>query len=155
MTRGPSLGHVHLKVSDLERSENFYRDVLGLIPTMRYGDSISFLAFDAAYHHHLALNAAKTRGAAPAPPNTAAILHFAILYSTRDRLIEAARRVIANDVEIFSANDHGNSVGLYLHDPDGIEVELTWDRDPSEWPRTEDGTPIPSAAPLDLSAFLA
>lgn len=151
----PSLGHVHLKVSDLERAENFYRDVLGFIPTMRYGANISFLAFDAAYHHHLALNVAQTRGAAPAPANAARILHFAILYPTRDGLIEAARRVIANDVEIFAASDHGNSVGLYLHDPDGIEVELTWDRDPVEWPRTEDGSPIPSVTPLDLSAFLA
>jgi Predicted ring-cleavage extradiol dioxygenase len=155
MTRGLSLGHVHLKVSDLERSENFYRDVLGFITTMRYGDNISFLAFDAAYHHHLALNVAQTQGAAPAPPKTAGILHFAILYPTRDRLIVAARRVIANGVEIFAASDHGNSVGLYLHDPDGIEVELTWDRDPVEWPRTEDGSPIPSVTPLDLPAFLA
>jgi catechol 2,3-dioxygenase len=155
MTPNRSLGHVHLKVSDLERSENFYRDVLGFIPTMRYGDNISFLAFDAAYHHHLALNVGPTRGAAPAPPNTAGVLHFAILYSTRDRLIDAALRVVANGVEIFAANDHGNSIGLYLHDPDSIEVELTWDRDPAEWPRTEDGVPIPSVTPLNLSAFLA
>jgi catechol 2,3-dioxygenase len=155
MTRGLSLGHVHLKVSDLQRSESFYSDVLGFIPTMRYGEYISFLAFDAAYHHHLALNVTQTRGASPAPPKTAGILHFAILYPTLDRLIEAARRVIANGVEIFAASDHGNSLGLYLHDPDGIEVELTWDRDPIEWPSAEDGSPIPSVRPVDLDALLA
>jgi catechol 2,3-dioxygenase len=150
-----SIGHVHLKVSDLTRSETFYRDVLGLTPTMRYGDKISFLAFNDEYHHHLALNVAQTEGASPPPPDTSGILHFAVLFPTRDSLIEAARRVISRGVEIFAASDHGNSIGLYIHDPDGIEVELTWDRDPSEWPRGDDGAPIPSVTPLDLDGFLS
>jgi catechol 2,3-dioxygenase len=150
----PTIGHVHLKVSDLTRSENFYRDVLGFIPTMRYGDKISFLALDREYHHHLALNTSQTEGAPPPPPKTSGVLHFAILFPTRDGLMEAARRVVADGVEIFAANDHGNSIGLYLHDPDGIEIELTWDRAPSEWPRGQDGAPIPSATPIDLRQFL-
>ena len=150
-----SIGHVHLKVSDLARSETFYRDVLGFTPTMRYGEKISFLAFNDEYHHHLALNVAQTEGAPAPPPNNTGILHFAVLFPTRDALIEAARRVVSRGVEILTASDHGNSIGLYLHDPDGIEVELTWDRDPSEWPRGDDGAPIPSVTPLDLAAFLA
>ena len=149
-----SIGHVHLKVSDLTRSEAFYRDVLGFKPTMRYGDRISFLAFNDEYHHHLALNVAQTEGASPPPPNTTGILHFAILFPTRAALIEAAKRVLSNGIDIFAASDHGNSIGLYLHDPDGIEVELTWDRNPSDWPRGDAGAPIPSLTPLDLAAFL-
>jgi catechol 2,3-dioxygenase len=149
-----SIGHVHLKVSDLARSEAFYIDVLGFTPTMRYGDKISFLAFNGEYHHHLALNVAHTEGAPPPPPNTSGVLHFAILFPTREALVEAARGVASKGVEIFAASDHGNSIGLYLRDPDGIEVELTWDRDPGDWPRDEDGAPIPSVTPLDLAAFL-
>ena len=121
---------------------------------MRYGDKISFLAFDSEYHHHLALNVAQTEGASPPPPNTPGLLHFAVLFPTRDALVEASRRVVSRGIEIFAANDHGNSIGLYLHDPDGIEVELTWDRDPIDWPRGDDGAPIPSVTPLDVAAFL-
>jgi catechol 2,3-dioxygenase len=149
-----SIGHVHLKVSDLTRSETFYRDVLGFTSTMRYGEKISFLAFNREYHHHLALNVAHTEGAPAPTPNTSGILHFALLYPTRAALIEAARRVIAGGVEIFAASDHGNSIGLYLRDPDGIEVELTWDREPSDWPRDDKGDPVPSVTPIDLAAFL-
>lgn len=154
MMSGASIGHVHLRVSNLTRSENFYRDVLGFIPTMRYGEKISFLALNGEYHHHLALNVAQTEGASPPPPNTSGMLHFAILYLTRESLVIAAMRVQSVGVDIFAASDHGNSIGLYLHDPDGIEIELTWDRAPSEWPRTEEGDPIPSVTALDLDEFL-
>lgn len=149
-----SIGHVHLKVSDLARSEAFYRDVLGFKITMRYGDKITFLALDDVCHHHLALNVEQTEGAPPPPPNSCGLLHFALLFPSVDNLRRAARHVISSGIELFAASDHGNSIGLYLRDPDGIEIELTWDRDPSEWPREKDGTPIPSVTPLDLAAFL-
>jgi catechol 2,3-dioxygenase len=148
-----SIGHVHLKVSDLARSEAFYRDVLGFKITMRYGDHITFLALDGLYHHHLALNAARTQGPPP-PPEAPGLLHFAILFPSRDELRAAARHVISKGIEIYAANDHGNSIGLYLRDPDDMEVELTWDRDASQWPRDEDGAPIPSVTPLDVAGFL-
>lgn len=151
---GRSIGHVHLKVSNLARSEAFYRDVLGFKPRMRFGDKISFLAFDDEYHHHLALNVSQTQGAPPSPSHAPGILHFAILFKTRQALIDAATQVMSRGVEIFGASDHGNSVGLYLHDPDGIEIELSWDRDINEWPRDDQGTPIPSVTPLDLATFL-
>lgn len=151
---GVSIGHIHLKVSDLARSETFYQDVLGFKVTMRYGDKITFLAFEGTYHHHLALNVTQSEGQSPPAANAPGLLHFAILYPSLDDLAVAARHVIASGVEIFSANDHGNSVGLYLRDPDEIEVELTCDRDPGEWPRDDDGSLIPSVRPFDLHALL-
>jgi catechol 2,3-dioxygenase len=150
-----SIGHVHLKVSDLRRSEAFYRDVLGFEPRMRYGEHISFLAFDDEYHHHLALNDNGSAGVPGSVLDRPGILHFAILFETREALADAARRVVSNGVDIVAANDHGNSIGLYLRDPDAIEIELTWDREPAEWPRDDQGEPIPSVTPLDLAAFLA
>lgn len=108
---GRSIGHVHLKVSDLARSEAFYRDVLGFKPRMRFGDKISFLAFDDEYHHHLALNVSQTQGAPPSPSHAPGILHFAILFKTRQALIEAAKQVMSRGVEIFGASDHGTVWG--------------------------------------------
>lgn len=152
---GVSIGHVHLKVSDLARSETFYQDVLGFKVTMRYGDKVTFLAFEGTYHHHLALNVGQSEGCPPPASNAPGMLHFAILFPSLDELALAGRHVIASGVEIFAASDHGNSVGLYLRDPDDIEIELTWDRDPSEWPRAQDGSLIPSVKPLDLATLIS
>jgi catechol 2,3-dioxygenase len=131
------IGHVHLKVSDLEKSEEFYRDVLGYEVTMR-GDGIVFMSAG-GYHHHLALNSTMSAGKEPPAGDAPGLLHFAILFPEHSDLVNAARRAIDRGVTFHRATDYGYSVAVYMRDPDGNEVELAWDRDPSVWPRDETG----------------
>ncbi len=150
----PIIGHVHLKVSDLDRSEAFYRDVLGFETTTRYGDQAVFMSFG-GYHHHLGLNVWHSKGAPPAPIDRPGLYHLAILYPTRRDLARALRRVIDAGVAIDGAADHDVSEAIYLHDPDGNGIELYRDRPRSEWRYGADGSLVMGTAPLDLRALLA
>ena len=147
------IGHVHLTVSDLDRSLAFYRDVLGFEVTMRYGKDAVFLSAG-GYHHHIALNTWAGRGAPPPPPGTTGLYHFAILYPDRASLAAALRRLIEQGVRLDGASDHGVSEALYLRDPDGNGVELYRDRPEGEWPRAPDGSLIMHTRPLDLEGLL-
>jgi catechol 2,3-dioxygenase len=147
------VGHVHLKVADLERSLAFYRDVLGFEVTQRFGAQAVFLSAG-GYHHHLGLNTWESAGGRPPAPGTTGLYHVAFLYPTRATLADALRRVLAAGIPLDGAADHGVSEALYLHDPDGNGVELYWDRSPDQWPRTPDGTLAMFTRPLDLEALL-
>lgn len=135
---GTRIGHVHLKVADLERAIAFYRDVLGFSVTQRYGARAAFLSAG-GYHHHLGLNTWESAGGPPPAPGTTGLYHLAILYPTRAALADAFRRLIKAGIPLDGAADHGVSQALYLRDPDGNGVELYWDRPSDEWPRTPDG----------------
>ncbi|WP_373353974.1 VOC family protein [Pseudoroseicyclus sp. CXY001] len=148
------IGHVHLKVSDLERSIAFYRDVLGFDEVMRYGPSAAFLSAG-GYHHHIGLNTWDSRGGPPAPRGSAGLYHTAILYPDRASLAEALQRVIAAGVPLSGAADHGVSEAIYFDDPDGNGVEIYRDRPQADWPRAADGSIAMSNTPLDLQALLA
>jgi catechol 2,3-dioxygenase len=132
------IGHVHLKVADLERALVFYRDVLGFEVTQRYGPSAAFVSAG-GYHHHIGLNTWESLGGQPPAPGTTGLYHVAILYPTRAELADALRRVLAAGIVLDGAADHGVSEALYLRDPDDNGVELYWDRPAAEWPRTADG----------------
>ena len=148
------IGHVHLKVADLNRSLAFYRDVLGFEVTQRYGADAVFLSAG-GYHHHIGLNTWQSRGGSPPPAGTTGLYHFAILYATRVELADALHRLIAADVQLDGASDHGVSEALYLRDPDGNGVELYWDRPQDQWPRDDRGNLAMFTRPLDLEALLA
>lgn len=148
------IGHVHLKVADLERAVAFYRDVLGLTLRMRLPSGAAFLAAG-DYHHHVGLNTWESAGAAPPPPGHTGLYHTAFLYPDRRSLAEALQRVLAAGVAITGKADHGVSEAIYFNDPDGNGVEIYRDRPQSEWPRAPDGTPIARNDPLDLEALLA
>lgn len=148
------IGHVHLKVSDLERSVNFYTGVLGFQITQRLGRQAAFLA-SGDYHHHIGVNTWESEDGSPPPPGTTGLYHAAILYDTRAELGAALRRLLANGVSLDGAADHGVSEALYLHDPDGNGLELYWDRPPSEWPRAADGSLTMYTRRLDLESLLA
>ena len=147
------IGHVHLKVSDLERSLAFYRDVLGFEVTQRYGSQAVFLSAG-GYHHHIGLNTWESAGGLPPPPGSTGLYHTAILYPTRALLADALRRVLAAGIELEGAAKHGVSEALYLRDPDGNGVELYWDRPSEKWPRTPDGALAMFTRPLDLEELL-
>ena len=147
------IGHVHLKVSDLERALGFYRDVLGFEVTARVGHSAAFLSAG-GYHHHLGLNTWESLGGAPPPAGATGLYHLAILYPTRAELADALRRLVAARVPLEGASDHGVSEALYLRDPDDNGVELYWDRPPDAWPRKAAGTLAMRTEPLDLPALL-
>ena len=146
------IGHVHLKVADLERALKFYRDVLGFEVTQQLGRQAAFLSAG-GYHHHIGLNTWESAGGSPPPPGTTGLYHVAILYPTRAALAEALRRVLAAGIELDGASDHGVSEAIYLRDPDGNGVELYWDR-PEEWPRTPDGGVGMYTKALDLEGLL-
>lgn len=146
---GVVVGHVHLKVSNLERSIDFYRTALGFEVTQRMGDSAAFLSAG-GYHHHLGLNTWESRGAAPAPRRSAGLFHAAFLYPTRHALSTAYRRLLAAGVALEGAADHGVSEALYLRDPDDNGLELYWDRPERDWPRAPDGTLAMFSRALDL-----
>ncbi len=148
------IGHVHLKVADLERALAFYHGVLGFPITMRMGDSAAFLGAG-GYHHHIGLNTWESSGARPPAPGTTGLYHLAILYPTRTELADALRRVHAAGIQLDGASDHGVSHALYLHDPDNNGVELYWDRPVEGWPKTADGSLAMFSLPLDLQALLA
>jgi catechol 2,3-dioxygenase len=147
------IGHVHLKVADLERAIAFYRDVLGFELTQNYGGQAAFLSAG-GYHHHIGLNTWESRGGSPPPPGATGLYHFAILYPTRAALADALRRLIAAKIQLDGASDHGVSEALYLRDPDGNGVELYWDRPTQDWPRTASGELNMITEPLDLEALL-
>lgn len=148
------IGHIHLKVSDLDRSIEFYRDVLGFELTQRYGSGAAFLSAG-GYHHHIGLNTWESAGGPQPAANATGLYHFAILYPDRKALAEAYRRLIGDRIELEGAADHGVSEALYLRDPDGNGVELYWDRPESEWPRDESGGIQMYSHPLDLDALLS
>jgi len=149
-----SVGHVHLKVSDLESSTAFYQDALGLEVTQRYGTQAVFLSAD-GYHHHLGLNTWESRGGRPPAAGTTGLFHVAFLYPTQAELAQAVRRVLACGVRLEGAADHGVSLAVYLRDPDGNGLELYWDRPVAEWPRDAAGQLAMTTDPLDLPALLA
>ena len=148
-----SIGHVHLKVADLERALGFYRDVLGFQVTQRFGRQAAFLAAG-GYHHHIGLNTWESSGGRPPAPGTTGLYHVAILYPTRRLLADALRRVLAAGITLDGASDHGVSEALYLRDPDGNGVELYWDRPQSQWPRTPAGELAMVTGILDLDGLL-
>ena len=147
------IGHVHLRVADLERSLRFYRDVLGFEVTQLMGNSAAFLSAG-GYHHHIGLNTWESKGGHPPPPGTTGLFHTAILYPTRPALADALYRVIQAGIELDGASDHGVSEALYLRDPDENGVELYWDRPEAEWPRKPDGTLAMFTKRLDLEELL-
>jgi catechol 2,3-dioxygenase len=146
------IGHVHLKVSDVERAEQWYRDVLGFEIQTHYPGA-AFLSAG-GYHHHIGLNIWESRGGSPAPRGTTGLYHFAILYPTRKELARALKRVLEHDWPIDGASDHGVSEAIYLHDPDFNGIELYRDRDRSEWPHNADGSLGMKTEPLDLRGLL-
>ncbi|MDY3558226.1 VOC family protein [Gemmata sp. JC673] len=148
------IGHVHLKVADLERALRFYCGVLGFEITQRYGTQAAFVSAG-GYHHHIGLNTWESRGGSPPPPGTTGLFHVAILYPTRAALADALHRLIAAGVSLDGASDHGVSEALYLRDPDDNGVELYWDRSPEVWPRTANGELAMVTRRLDLNGLLA
>jgi catechol 2,3-dioxygenase len=147
------IGHVHLKVADLERSLAFYCGVLGFTLTQRYGRDAAFIAAG-GYHHHIGLNTWESKGGSPPPRRATGLYHAAILYPDRATLADALRRLVAAGVPIEGASDHGVSEAIYLRDPDGNGLELYRDRPPAQWPRTADGGLAMTTGPLDLDALL-
>jgi catechol 2,3-dioxygenase len=147
------IGHVHLKVADLERAIAFYRDVLGFDLTQRYGTRAAFLSAG-GYHHHIGLNTWESAGGSPPTPGMTGLYHLAILYPTRAALADALRRLIAAGVQLDGASDHGVSEALYLRDPDNNGVELYWDRPQDQWPRDENGGIAMFTRALDLEDLL-
>ena len=154
MNTTPTIGHVHLKVSQLERAVDFYREVLGMELTTRYGNKAAFLSYG-GYHHHLGLNVWESENGPKPPRNATGLYHFAILYPTRADLARALQRVLEQGYPLDGASDHGVSQALYLSDPDGNGVELYWDRPEAEWPRTADGELAMFTERLDLDDLLA
>ncbi|MEK6274617.1 MAG: VOC family protein [Actinomycetota bacterium] len=151
---GVDIGHVHLKVADLDRALAFYRDVLGFEEQQRYGDQAAFVSAG-GYHHHIGLNTWESQGGSPSPPGTTGLYHVAIRYPTRAALADALRRLVENKVPITGASDHGVSEAIYLNDPDGNGIELYRDRLQDEWPRPPDGKGVAMMTqPLDLQALL-
>ena len=150
---GVRIGHVHLKVADLERSLAFYCGVLGFALTQRYGREAAFVSAG-GYHHHIGLNTWESQGGSPPPPGTTGLYHLAILYPTRAALADALRRLQQAGVLLDGASDHGVSEALYLRDPDQNGLELYWDRPKETWPRTPSGDLAMFTQPLDLEFLL-
>ena len=148
------VGHIHLKVADLDRAIAFYRDVLGFDLVQRMGDQAAFLSAG-GYHHHIGLNTWESRGGSPPPRGTTGLYHVAFLFPDRSSLAQVLRRVLDAGVQLDGASDHGVSEALYLRDPDGNGIELYRDRSEQEWPRTADGGVAMFTAPLDVQALLA
>lgn len=151
---GTRIGHVHLKVADLDRAMAFYCGVLGFEVKQRYGNQAAFLAAG-GYHHHIGLNTWESKGGRPPAPGTTGLYHTAILYPSRAALADALRRVVEAGVVIDGASDHGVSEAIYLRDPDGNGVELYRDRDEADWPRTASGELQMYTRRLDLDALLS
>ncbi len=147
------IGHVHLKVAEIDRALKFYHDVLGFEITTRYGADAVFLSAG-GYHHHIALNTWESAGGSPPPPNATGLYHLAILYPTRALLADAVRRVLAAGIKLDGAADHGVSEAIYLRDPDNNGVELYWDRPREQWPRSPQGGIEMFTRRLDLEELL-
>jgi catechol 2,3-dioxygenase len=150
---GVRIGHVHLKVADLERAIAFYQGVLGFDVTQRMDRGAAFLSAG-GYHHHIGLNIWQSAGGSPPPPGTTGLYHLAILYPTRAALADALRRLIRAGISLDGASDHGVSEALYLRDPDGNGVELYCDRPQDQWPRTPADELAMVTQPLDLEDLL-
>jgi catechol 2,3-dioxygenase len=151
---GVNIGHVHLKVSDLDRAVDFYRDVLGFEEMTRMGDQAAFLSAG-GYHHHIGLNTWESKGGSPPPPGSTGLFHVAIRYPTRAALAKALKRLVDAGVPLSGASDHGVSEAIYLHDPDGNGIELYRDRPREEWKTDPDGNLVMVSEPFDLNALLA
>lgn len=151
---GVSVGHVHLKVADLERSLRFYCGVLGFGLHGRLGDEAAFLAAG-SYHHHIGINTWESRGGSPPPKGSTGLHHVAFVYPTRAALAGALRRLRAAGMQLTGASDHGGTEAIYLCDPDGNGVELYWDRPEREWPRHPDGSLKIVSKPLDVENLAA
>ena len=151
---GVRIGHVHLKVADLDRALAFYCGVLGFEVTQRYGPQAAFISAG-GYHHHIGLNTWESAGGKPPAHGTTGLFHLAILYPTRSKLADALRRLIAAGIPLDGASDHGVSEALYLRDPDENGVELYWDRPKEDWPRAQDGGVQMYTRRLDLEGLLA
>ena len=147
------IGHVHLKVADLERALGFWCGVLGFEEQARMGDSAAFVSAG-GYHHHIGLNTWESKGAGPPPPHTTGLFHVAVRYPDRATLARALRRVVDAEVPLDGASDHGVSEAIYLRDPDGNGVELYRDRPREDWPRTRDGELAMGTWPLDVQGLL-
>ena len=147
------IGHVHLKVADLERALDFYCGVLGFQLTQRYGTQAAFVSAG-GYHHHIGLNTWESAGGSPPPAGTTGLFHLAILYPTREALADALRRLMGAGIQLDGASDHGVSEALYLRDPDENGLELYWDRPQQDWPRTPEGGVEMYTQPLDVKSLL-
>jgi catechol 2,3-dioxygenase len=147
------IGHVHLKVANLQRALDFYCGVLGFELTQRYGEEAAFVSAG-GYHHHIGLNTWESRDGSPPPKGATGLYHFAILYPTRAALADALRRLMQANISLEGASDHGVSEALYLSDPDGNGIELYWDRPKELWPRDENGQIEMSTRRLELSSLL-
>lgn len=151
---GAGIGHTHLKVSNLERALEFYCGILGFNLVARYRNSAAFIAAG-DYHHHIGLNTWESLGAAPPPRHSTGLYHFAIRYPSQHDLAVAVKRLLEAGIAVHGASDHGVSLAVYLDDPDGIGLELTWDRPREAWPRTAQGEiELRMADPLDLDVLL-
>jgi catechol 2,3-dioxygenase len=152
---GVDIGHVHLKVAEIDRAIGFYRDVLGFDLMQRMGDQAAFLSAG-GYHHHIGLNTWESKGGSPPPPGTTGLYHVAIRYPSRAAFADALKRLVENKVPISGASDHGVSEAIYLNDPDGNGIELYRDRPREEWPMAPGGKGVAMVSqPLDLEALLA
>ena len=150
---GTRIGHVHLKVADLDRALEFYCGVLGFELKQRYGRQAAFISAG-GYHHHIGLNTWDSEGGSPPPRGTTGLFHLAILYPTRAALADALKRLAQAGVSLDGASDHGVSEALYLSDPDGNGVELYWDREEADWPLSSSGELAMGTDPLDLDDLL-
>lgn len=151
---GARIGHVHLRVADLDRALAFYQGVLGFQITQKLGHSAVFLSAG-GYHHHIGLNTWQSRNGSPPPPERTGLYHFAILLPSRQALAETVQRLLQAGHPLDGAADHGVSEAIYLRDPDQNGVELYWDRPEEDWPRDEAGELKMVTEPLDLAALLA
>jgi catechol 2,3-dioxygenase len=151
---GVRIGHVHLKVANIERSLAFYCGVLGFELQQRYGPGAAFISAG-GYHHHIGLNTWESLGGSPPPPRSTGLFHLAILYPTRAALADALRRLADAGIALDGASDHGVSEALYLRDPDQNGVELYWDKPEAEWPRDAEGSLAMVTRRLDLNSLLA
>jgi catechol 2,3-dioxygenase len=148
------IGHVHLKVANLQHALDFYCGVLGFELMQRHGNEVAFISAG-GYHHHIGLNTWESAGGKPPPPGSTGLYHFAVLFPSRTELGNALRRLLAAKVPLDGASDHGVSEALYLRDPDNNGIELYWDRPKELWPRTSDGKVSMYTQPLDLDNLLA
>ena len=151
---GTDIGHVHLKVADLDRAVDFYRDVLGFDLMQRMGDQAAFLSAG-GYHHHIGLNTWESAGGSPPPPGTTGLYHVAIRHPTRAALARTLRRALDAGVPLQGASDHGVSEAIYFADPDGNGIEIYWDRPRESWPMAPDGGVAMFSRRLDLDGLLA
>jgi catechol 2,3-dioxygenase len=150
---GTKIGHVHLKVADLDRALDFYCGVLGFELMQKYGAQAAFVSAG-GYHHHIGLNTWESQGGKPPPPGTTGLYHLAILYPCRADLADALKRLVENGVQLDGASDHGVSEALYLRDPDGNGIELYWDRPRDQWPRSPEGKLAMHTRRLDVEGLL-